>query len=922
MRNKKVLTIVALFVLIILSIQALGLYTDWVWFSSVDFGGVFTKTLTMQIVSGIIFSVIIFLILFINLTFARKLLSKKPNIYVFDETDEFLNKPYSIVDYIADFVKSKYAGLIILAGSLGIGIMGGFGASANWMDFAKFINSTSFDIADPLFGNDVGYYIFRLPFLSQLYSTIFGVTLLTIAIIAIVYYFVGFLQKFKEDPAAQKTFNSAISHLSLLGAFTLLVKAFGYKLDIDQLMYSPRGVAFGASYTDVYAARPIFFISLGIAVVGGLLFLANVKLRRTRILIFVPITLIVVSTVVSTIYPMIIQQFVVTPNELESESEFIKYNIDFTREAYGLSNIREERYPTSELLTYKDIEENADTINNIRLHDVRPALETYNQIEAIRPYYDFLDVDVDRYIIDGKLTQVMISARELIPEKLDSSAQTWINLHLKYTHGQGVIMSPVNAISSQGLPEFIINQIPPSSSMSQFKIDKPQLYFGEHKNLDYIITNTDTAEIDYTSPDGPVEYFYTGKDGVKLNFLNKALYSIRNGTLKLFLNKDINSESKILIKRNVIERAQAIAPFLLYDKDPYIVVENNKQYWIVDAYTYSGNYPYAEPYQRGLNYMRNSVKVVIDAYHGTTDFYLFDESDPMVLTYQKIFPNLFSPMEEMPDYLLRHMRYPETLYTIQSEMLLHYHMTDVGNFFYKDDAWSIAEEVFSQAGQLQVEPRYILMKLPGEEEVEFVLILPFTPLERNNMIAWLAARMDGDNYGELVLYQFSRQEFINGPLNIENRIDQDTDISSELSLWSQQGSRVIRGNLMVIPVADAILFVEPIYLQASSEGLPEIRRIIVAHDDDIVMERTFELALAALFGEKVEEETPIGELASILELTEKAQSLYEEMDQAMRNGEWAKYGEIQKELQTVIEKLVRKAEDSVSIIDTLPELTE
>ncbi|MFP4457442.1 MAG: UPF0182 family protein [Clostridia bacterium] len=925
MRNKKTKIIVALFIIVLILLQFSGLYTDWVWFGSINFGSIFTKTLLMQVLSGLLFSVIIFLVLFINLTFARKLLAKNSKIYnLEDENIEFLNRPYSVTDYISDFVRSKYSGLIVLVGSIIVAILGGFGASTNWIDFAKYFNSTSFDLADPLFGNDVGYYVFKLPFLTQLYSTIFGITLLTIAIVAIVYYFVGFLQKIKEDPNAKKTFNSAISHLSLLGAFTLLVKAFGFKLDIDQLMYSPRGVAFGASYTDVYASRPVLFISLGIAVIGGLLFIANIKLKKTKILIVVPIVLVVVSTIVSTIYPAIIQQFVVTPNELESESEFIRYNIDFTRKAYGLTDIKEENYPANVELTYDDIEENMDTVNNIRLHDVRPALDTYNQIEAIRPYYDFLDVDVDRYEIDGDLTQVMLSARELIPGKLDTSAQTWINQHLKYTHGQGIVVSPVNEISSQGLPTFFVNRIPPKSNLEQFDIKKPQLYFGEHSDIDYIITNTDATEVDYTSPDGPVEYNYTGDDGIKLNFLNKALYSVRLGTLKLFLNQDINPDSKLLMNRNILDRVEAIAPFLIYDEDPYIVVENNKLYWIIDAYTYTGDFPYSEPYANDVNYLNDSIKVVVDAYNGTTDFYLFDEQDPIAQTYKKIFPDLFTDFKEMPDYLKKHIRYPETLYKVQSEMLLHYHMTDVGNFFYKDDAWSIANEVFGQSGEVQVEPRHILMKLPGEDEVEFVLILPFTPSGRNNMISWLAARMDGDKYGEMVLYQFPRQEFINGPKNIENRIDQNTEISGQLSLWSQQGSQVIRGNLMVIPIADSILFVEPIYLQASSQGLPEIRRIIVAHGDKIVMERTFDEALVKLFSASIDEEDedPIDEFSSMLELTEEAQGLYEEMDEAMRDGDWAKYGELQEELKEIIDRLVRQAGSNIEVVEDNPDLVE
>ncbi len=899
----------ALFIIIVILLQFLAIYTDWIWFSSVNYGSIFTRTLMMRVLSGLFFGSIVFIILFINLSFAKKLLAKNTKIYELDEDNiEFLNQNYSVTDYISDFVRSKYAGLIIFIASLIIGILSGISASLNWMDFAKFFNATSFGLADPLFGNDVSYYVFRLPFLTQLYSTVFGITLLTIIAVAALYYMVGFLQKISSDPTASKTFSSAISHISILGAITLFIRALGYKLDIDQLVFSPRGVAFGASYTDIYAQRPVLFISLAIAAVGIILFLVNIKLKKPRILVIVPVVLLVVNILGGSIYPAIIQQIIVTPNELQRESEFIEYNIDFTRKSYGLDSISEEPYPADATLTLEDIEANSETIKNIRLHDMRPALDTYNQIEAIRPYYDFLDVDIDRYVIDGELTQVMLSARELVPDKLDASAQSWINLHLKYTHGQGAIVSPVNKVSSQGLPTFIVNQIPPRSTVDKFQIHKPQIYFGEQRNLHYIITRTAAPEIDYTSPAGPVEYFYTGDDGIQMTFMNKALYSIRLGTLRLFLNQDINNESTLMIHRNIRERVNTIAPFLLYDEDPYLVIHDNHMYWMIDAYTYTGNYPYAEPYERGLNYIRNSVKVVIDAYHGTVDFYLFDESDPIAQTYASIFPSMFKSVENMPENLRNHVRYPETMFKIQSEMLLHYHMKDVRNFFYKDDAWSIANEIYGQAGgQVQVEPRYILMALPGEEKAEFVMMLPFTPLGRNNMISWLAARMDGDNYGEIILYQFPRQEFVNGPLNIENRIDQNTDISGQLSLWSQQGSGVIRGNLMVIPVADAILFVEPIYLRASSQGLPEIRRIVVAYGDRIVMAETFESALIGIFGEAEDRPDDYDEFATLIELTQRAQRLYTESDEAIKNGDWATYGELQEELGTVIDRIVEIA---------------
>ncbi len=914
MRNRLITIIAAIVIISALLFQFLALYTDWVWFDSVNFGSLFTQTLMLKILAGGAIGLIVFILVYTNLSFARRLLSRTPSYNDFsDENIEFLNKRVTTADYISEFVKGKYAKLIVFAAALFFAIVSGFSGSQNWMDFARFINMTPFGVPDPLFGTDLGYYIFRLPFFSVIHSTLISVSFIVAIGIAAIYYFVGLFQKFQSHPGSERTFNSAISHLSILGAFTLLVQSLGYRLDADHLMYSPRGVAFGASYTDLYASRPIFFLMIFLAIAGAILFLINIRLKRLRLLVIVPVVLIAFSTIVGSFYPAIIERFVVTPNALEKESPYIENNINFTRQAYGLSGMQEKSFPATTNLTQKDLEANAMTVDNIRLHDLRPLIDTYNQIEAIRPYYDFLDVDIDRYVIDGRLRQLMISPRELNVDKLDASAQTWINIHLKYTHGQGAVVSPVNQASAQGLPTFFVQQIPPKSTAPEIAIEQPDIYFGELTDH-YIITNTDTPEIDYTSADGPITTYYAGSDGIKLSFLNKILYSIRMNTYKLLLNQDINSESKLLINRNIKERVQKLAPFLLYDADPYLVIHDNRLFWIIDAYTYTDHYPYSEPYQDGLNYINNSVKVVIDAYNGTTNFYLFNENDPLARTYQKIFPKMFTSMSEMPEGLKSHIRYPETLFRIQSQMLLHYHMTDVNTFFYKDDAWKIANEVYAQSGQVQVDPTYLLMRLPDEEEEEFILMLPFTPAERNNLVAWMAARMDKDHYGELVLYQFPRQEFINGTLNIENRIDQDTEISQQLTLWSQQGSGVIRGNMMVIPIEDSLLYVEPIYLKASAQGLPELKRIVVAYGDTLVMERTLGEGLAKIFGgpdEPEPTEPPIEGFNTILELTEYAQEIYTKMNEASQSGNWAEYGVQLEELRRILAQLELKANEVI-----------
>lgn len=886
--------------------KLLNLYTDWVWFDSVGYGSIFVTTLLYRVAAAAVTGILVFLILYLNLTVARRLLARSKHSLQGLEQDniEYLRREATLTDYVLDFVSSRHAAMIVLLASLVIAVFSGLTGSAYWLRFAQYIKGVSFGMADPIFGKDAGYYVFRLPLYLFLYNIAVSMLFLTTIAVAALYYLVGLFQHVQAHPGTKRTFASAIAHLSVIGAITLIVKGIGYKLDADQLMYSPRGVAFGASFTDIYASRPIFYILLVMSLAGAALFLLNTRLKRIKLLIIVPAVLLVFSLAIGNLYPAIIQQFVVTPNELEKERPYIENNIRFTRMAYGLSEIQERSFAATTDLTLKDLEENAATIDNIRIHDLRPLLDTYNQIQTIRPYYQFLDVDVDRYRIDGRVRQVMLSPRELNIDKLDATAKTWINLHLKYTHGQGAVVSPVYRVSPQGLPTFFVSQIPPQSTIDDIAIEEPDIYFGEMTNH-YIITNTKAPEIDYTNAQEPITTFYQGADGIKLTFVNKLLYSIRLGTLKLFLNDDITADSKLLLYRNILTRVQRIAPFLSYDEDPYLVISEGKLYWIIDAYTTSSFFPYSEPYRPGLNYIKNSVKVVIDAYNGTTTFYLFDKEEPMAQTLQSIFPTLFKDFASMPEDLKAHIRYPLALFRIQSQMLLHYHMTDAGTFFSKEDAWRFAQEIYI-ADEVQVQPNYLVTRLPGEEDAEFVLMLPFTPAQRNNLVAWLAARMDGEHFGELILYEFPRQKFINGTLTIENRIDQDPVISSQLTLWSQQGSRVIRGNLLVIPVESSLLYVEPIYLQASTQGLPELKRIVVAFGDDIVMETTLERALQRIFGEAEEPgepTTPIDETATLIELADRAQQVYQQMIQAQREGRWADYGTLLAELEQIINRM-------------------
>ncbi|MBA7544470.1 hypothetical protein ES705_36826 [subsurface metagenome] len=620
--------------------------------------------------------------------------------------------------------------------------------------------------------------------------------------------------------------------------------------------------------------------------------------------------LVGVSILLGGIYPTIIQSAVVLPNEGTKERPYILNNIEATRVAYGLDKIREEEFPVKEEISFEDIEKNEDTIRNIRLWDWRPIKQTLKQIQAIRLYYDFDSVDVDRYYFNGNYQQVMVSPRELDKDKIPEQAKTWVNETLTYTHGYGVVVNPVNKISGEGLPELLIKDIPPVSSVN-LTITRPEIYYGEITK-GYVIVKTKAKEFDYPKGDENVYSTYAGNGGIPVSSLwRRILFSIKYSNMQILLTTNFTSESRIMINRNIQERVNKVAPFLGYDKDPYMVIsKEGKLFWIQDAYTISSSYPYSTPVKGGyFNYIRNSVKVVIDAYNGTIDFYVIDQKDPVVKVYQNIFPQLFKNFDQMSEDLKEHIRYPKDLFQVQAELYSTYHMMDPDVFYNKEDYWNTPNEIYAE-NEIRMEPYYIVTKLPGHEREEFILMTPFTPSTKNNMIAWLAAKNDQPEYGNLVVYKFPKEKLIFGPMQIEARIDQDSEISQQLTLWGQKGSTVIRGNLLVIPIEESIIYVEPLYLRAETGEIPELKRVIVSNGSDVVIGNNLEDALEKLFARTFGEREIVvtGEEKTLKDLIKEAAGYYESAQNFAREGNWSKYGEELQKLEQTLKLLEEESE--------------
>lgn len=902
--GRRVLLVV--FLVGLLLFASANFYTNYLWYVSVGYAHVFLKLLVTKIVLFVLALVLAGLFFGANMLMLR---STFKNRMVGSSTGNMRYFPseQSWMESLDGIINSKRVTVLIIVISIIMAVIIALPASTASLSSLLYLNNQPAGVVDPLYQADISFYLFQLPFLVGAVTSAFGIALMTTLVVVALYVLTHNLTLNRGSSS------SAIRHTSVLVAILLALRAVAYRLDVYRLVYSPRGVAFGASYTDIVASRPILTLMFGLALLGAIFALANIGLKRVRLLAVVPVLLVAVSVLAGNIYPTIVQQYVVEPNELEKETPYLQYNIESTRRGFGLDAIQTKDLPAPKPLTQQDISEERATLTNVRIVDWRPLLQTYSQLQSIRVYYRFHDVDIDRYTINGKLEQVMLAARELSTQDLSESARTWINEHLRYTHGYGAVVSPVNRVSPRGEPLFYVQDIPPKSTSSAFTVQRPEVYFGEFPG-DYIIIDAKSDEFSYPLGDSNATTRYTGKDGLTLGFLNKLMFSIRYATTKFFLADDVLPDSRILLYRNILERARMITPFLTFEPDPYLVIHEGRLVWMIDAYTTSTNYPYSEPHgNTGINYIRNSVKVVVDAYDGTIAYYLVDESDPIALTMDKAFPGLFQPLANMPEGLRAHIRYPEQLLAIQAQVLSTYHMTNPSTFYNKEDLWRIAQEQYSGREQ-SVLPYYMIMTPPGveAESEEFVLVLPLTPAgtqqnPKHNMVAYLAARNDDPHYGELLLYRFPKDTVIQGPMQIESRIDQDSEISQRITLWSAAGSSVLRGNLLVIPLGDSLIYVEPLYIQSTSNSLPELKRVIVATADNIAMAETFEQALGQLVGAlpPTDEEPPVppGTELTVAEISQALETAFERAQSASQSGDWAEYGRQLQELERLILQL-------------------
>ena len=892
-------------------------FTNYLWFDSVDLNSVWIKILLTKSILVAATSLLAFAFIFINLRLAVRATPVMDIFESFESQDpltrfrEFFNERFL-----------KYR----LWGAIGLSLFLGAGASQLWEQVLLFINQKSFGVADPVFQYDVSSYVFGLPLYRLFVSWGFQLVIFTSFIIILFFIATGALQL--RQGRLPEVSSGAKAHLSVLLAFVAVLKAFAYRLDSMELLYSPRGKVFGASYTDVVAHLPALNLLILISLFGAVLLLVNIK-RRGWLLPATAISLwLAVSIIVGGVVPAAIQRFRVVPDELNKELPYVENHINYTRLAYGLDSIEEKSFEASPNLTDNDISDNAQTVDNIRLWDPTVLAETYSQLQEIRAYYALDEVDVDRYRINGELTQVMVSAREL--DQTNLPAVGWVNERLQYTHGYGVVFSPANNVASQGQPDFYVKGVPATTTVSELEVEQPRIYFGESaESVEYVVVNSLQDEVDYPlSTEGQsVAYTnYSGDGGVGIgSFFRRLGFALRYSELNLLISNQLSDDSKLIMERNVVSRVKKAAPFLYTDNDPYLALIDGNLFWIIDMYTVSDKYPYAQPADTrrinensglpmNFNYLRNSVKAVVNAYDGTMNFYVVDENDPLILSYKDIFPNLFTPKSSMSSELLDHIRYPEDLFTIQSDMYRDYHMTDPRVFYADEDPWVIPSDSsttprvatlrgeFTEIGFKPMLPYYLLMSLPGESDLSYLIFQPFNPENRPNMQSFLVADADPENYGQLIDFRLPKGEFVDGPSQVATRINQDPDISQIFTLLDQQGSSVIKGNLFVVPINQSILYYQPIYLQGEQNPLPEFKFVVVVFQDRIIMEESLSEALANVFGgDFATENVEDTEGESALELLEKATKAFEKAQQELQNGNLGLYQNLVEQAQQYVD---------------------
>ena len=941
--------IIAIVIILGLFLSLIGFITDFMWFRELGYVSVFFTKLFTQIKIGVPTFVVVTFLAYIYLKFLKR------GYFIKVSSDEPVN--HGRLNLISWGLAAAYGAITTF-----------FTVTKLWFDFLQFINSTSFGKKDPLFDMDISFYAFKLDFIEEV-NQIVLVLLIAFAVLTVIYYSIlltvrtpkifeekaqtvdeeeeqsqsqggagngfdnlnGMFGKFteaftgkagggfKRPSRTHRSFDNqnlkmlvsiAEKQLIIVGVLFFLMVGVNFFLKQYDLLFGSTGAVHGAGFTDVNITLWMYRIIMVLAVFAAVGFAVGISRRHIKPAVVAPIIMIIIG-VAGTGAALVVQNLVVTPDEINKESRYLERNIEYTQTAYGLNDVNKKEFAASNDLTGEDISNNDETISNIRINDYEPAKTFYNQTQSIKQYYSFNDVNVDRYNINGEYTQTFLSAREIDENSIND---TWLNKHLKYTHGYGITLSRVDKITASGQPDMLIGGIPPVSDVDEIKITRPEIYYGELTN-NYVLTNTSEEEFDY--PDGNENKYttYEGDAGIKLNPLNRFMFAVKERSLKLLVSGNVKSSSKILINRNIKERVKQIMPYLEYDKSPYMVTVDGKLYWIIDAYTYTNRYPYSEPFSdtSDTNYIRNSVKVVIDAYNGTTDYYIVDDTDPIAQNFKKIYPDLFKDIKDMPEGIKAHIRYPSTLLNIQAQVYQRYHMNDVKVFYQNEDLWQISSEIYGTEEQA-MSPNYYIMKLPGEDSAEFVNSIPFTPKDKKNLMGLFVARNDGGNYGELILYQMPKSQTVYGPMQIEAQIDQNTEISKEFSLWNSSGSKYSRGNMFVVPIEDSLLYIEPVYLEATNSSIPEVKRVIVVYGDNIAYEATLAEALNSMFGEGSAYEREDsgntdttsggnGDELSQTEIIKRAQDAFDNAQNAQKNGDWAKYGEYLNELDKYLNML-------------------
>ncbi len=962
-KPRKGLSVIIMLIVVILAALVLlvGFITDWLWFKDLGYSSVFWKKLVTELEIGVPVAVVITLLTRFYLVALKKGYFKQIESHEIPDA-----KKMNTVAWVISIVYGVAVGIYASAGT--------------WMSYLKSANASDFDLKDPIFNLDIGFYIFQLDWLDIVNELVLGAIIGLVAVTVVYYMYLlsvrtpeifvhdapdddfepepeqapdeddeepkviyrtpidhsvigrmfraggkavgtAFDDKHKKKRGSRiDVNNSNLEHLMdiasgkliVLGVIFYLMLGVDFFLKQFDLLHAHNGTVYGAGFVDVNITLWVYRILIALCVVGAITLAIHLKKGEVTKLLKLPVIMVVVYAL-GVGAGSVVQSLVVSPDEINKETTYLENNIEYTRHAYGIDNVRVAEYAADDSVTAETIENNQETIGNIRINDYIPVNDYYNQTQSIRQYYTFNDVDIDRYTIDDAITQTYLAAREIDESKI---SDTWINRHLKYTHGYGVAVSQVDTVTASGQPDVIEGNIPPETNVDVLEIERPEIYFGEMTN-DYVIVNTKETEFDY--PDGSENKYtsYEGTSGIRMTLLNRILYAIREGNIKILVSSNITSDSRIIYYRNVVERVEKIMPYLSYEEDPYMTIVDGKLYWILDAYTTSNKYPYSEPYsgeEGTTNYIRNSVKVVVDAYNGTVDFYVVDEEDPIAMTYQKIYPKLFKSYDEMSDSMKEHLRYPNTLFKIQAEVYSKYHMQQVKVFYQNEDVWDIANQIYGTE-EAQMDPSYYVFNLPDTEGgAEFINMIPFTPKSKQNLTAVMMAQNDGENYGQLIVYTMPKNKTIYGPMQIEAQIDQNTEISKEFSLWSTSGSTYKRGDLFVIPIGTSLMYVEPVYLEASNQAIPEVKRVIVAYGDKIAYESTLSEALLSLFGGTYDdssknsisgEDTTAAddEADDINSLISKAQEAYDSAVEAQKDGDWEGYGKYLDELENYLNKL-------------------